>query len=744
MWCAVRTEQAAAVGVAPKIAEEMDGGGGVAKPVPPDANVEGDDRVRAEGLMREVLSKLVDLRGVARPPLFTGAVEDWSEFRFRMENVASLLGLEDFMEKAVRGEGEEEPGDATRSKFLYNLLVTICQGKALALVRLVPRHDGVRAWASLVREYEPDEASRHCAVLAGLMSPEWRTDTPFADQLLAWEKKVTEYEAATDPIVPDRFRCAIVLKWAPPRVQELLRLTPEAFTRNYALLRSALQTYQARGRTYDASGCLQGSEGALPMEVDALKGKGKGKGGQPTQRACFKCGQLGHMKRDCRNPPAQGGGKGGKNSGKGGKGGGEEDRQQVLCRKCGKVGHRAAECRGGAGKGGKGGGRGGQTTATTMRSTFTGVCWKCSTPGHRAADCRRVLALDAEIEEAPVQTIAAMNPWLLNIDDMEVDAVGESGSRAMLLVDSGAYAHVCPTDFARHVPVEESQGTTIAMAADGRGMEMYGKKEVGLMLEDGRPARVVFQVMNMRRPILSVAALRSHGIEVHFTASGAYLARDGYHCPLTERGNLYYLPVELARDPTVQVIAPELTGPWLLLEWCCEANSRLARWFKDQGHAALRLCLHRWGIRRTDIVNTVVVRVAEAARMGFRPMIWASLPCTPWSQWQQVNTTLSTATMERIQKERYESLCMVWQLARAVQQLRKMDVVVELAFEWPRTASGWRHPDIKKLLDDMKLEYECNFDGCRYQLKDADGLPVMEQWRVRTTLEVAGALEPPL
>ena len=70
-------------------------------------------------------------------------MEDWSEFRFRMENVASLLGLEDFMDKAAKGVGEEMPGDATRSKFLYNLLVTICQGKALALVRLVPRHDGV-------------------------------------------------------------------------------------------------------------------------------------------------------------------------------------------------------------------------------------------------------------------------------------------------------------------------------------------------------------------------------------------------------------------------------------------------------------------------------------------------------------------------------------------------------------------------------------------------------------------------
>ena len=92
--------------------------------------------------------------------------------------------------------------------------------------------------------------------------------------------------------------------------------------------------------------------------------------------------------------------------------------------------------------------------------------------------------------------------------------------------------------------------------------------------------------------------------------------------------------------------------------------------------------------------------------------------------------------MKQIQKERCESLGMIWQLARAVRQLRKMGVMVEVAFEWPRTASGWKHPDVKKMLDDMKLEHECNFDGCRYQLTEVDGLPVMKQWRVRTTLKI--------
>ena len=36
----------------------------------------------------ELASRLVDLRGIARPPTFSGMPEDWGEFRFRFEAVA--------------------------------------------------------------------------------------------------------------------------------------------------------------------------------------------------------------------------------------------------------------------------------------------------------------------------------------------------------------------------------------------------------------------------------------------------------------------------------------------------------------------------------------------------------------------------------------------------------------------------------------------------------------------------------
>eukprot|EP00972_Heterocapsa_arctica_P113897 16439683-Heterocapsa_arctica.AAC.1 len=63
--------------------------------------------------------------------------------------------------------------DIGQSKFLYNLLVTLCHGRALAIVRMVRRADGCGAWRRLVMEYEPESAGRYCAMLSGILVPAW-------------------------------------------------------------------------------------------------------------------------------------------------------------------------------------------------------------------------------------------------------------------------------------------------------------------------------------------------------------------------------------------------------------------------------------------------------------------------------------------------------------------------------------------------------------------------------------------
>ena len=42
----------------------------------------------------ELVPKLIDLRGVARPPTFDGSDKAWPEFKFRMESLGAMLGME--------------------------------------------------------------------------------------------------------------------------------------------------------------------------------------------------------------------------------------------------------------------------------------------------------------------------------------------------------------------------------------------------------------------------------------------------------------------------------------------------------------------------------------------------------------------------------------------------------------------------------------------------------------------------
>eukprot|EP00972_Heterocapsa_arctica_P089989 13276034-Heterocapsa_arctica.AAC.1 len=63
----------------------------------------------------------------------------------------------------------------------------------------------------------------------------------------------------------------------------------------------------------------------------------------------------------------------------------------------------------------------------------------------------------------------------------------------MVLVDSGAFTHVCPESFVCSLPVRRSTSKREALTADGRPLRRYAERDVTLVLEDGATLDATFQ-----------------------------------------------------------------------------------------------------------------------------------------------------------------------------------------------------------------------------------------------------------
>ena len=95
-----------------------------------------------------------------------------------------------------------------------------------------------------------------------------------------------------------------------------------------------------------------------------------------------------------------------------------------------------------------------------------------------------------------------------------------SGYRKLqVVVDSGAAESVIPTQLLDDYPVTEGEAAKAGVkytAADGGEVFNLGEQYVPFRTQEGHSAKVCFQVTDVRRPLLSVAALTAKGNTVNF------------------------------------------------------------------------------------------------------------------------------------------------------------------------------------------------------------------------------------
>lgn len=128
--------------------------------------------------------------------------------------VDEMLDRANRMTEAVDSTALNERSQAV-SKVIYTILA-MCGGKALNIIRRIPRGNGLESWRSLVRELEPHSGARYASMLGGILAPEWEKLTlKFAEGLCDWETHLMHYEAQSGEWVGGTTRVANCTRQGP-------------------------------------------------------------------------------------------------------------------------------------------------------------------------------------------------------------------------------------------------------------------------------------------------------------------------------------------------------------------------------------------------------------------------------------------------------------------------------------------------------------------------------------------------
>ena len=152
----------------------------------------------------------------------------------------------------------------------------------------------------------------------------------------------------------------------------------------------------------------------------------------------------------------------------------------------------------------------------------------------------------------------------------------------------------------------------------------------------------------------------------------------------------------------------------VMIEWCCDIDSALSL------EASARGCIvHRFDGRSAlrDVTTTTGREAAHriiraAGEMGRRIYMHASLPCTSWSPWQNLNARTPRAK-QQLAATRARSTKMVADFTTLARLAVKHRATV--TYEWPASSAGWhahRCPAIEPLR--AVLRHQARVDGCGF------------------------------
>ena len=166
----------------------------------------------------------------------------------------------------------------------------------------------------------------------------------------------------------------------------------------------------------------------------------------------------------------------------------------------------------------------------------------------------------------------------------------------------------------------------------------------------------------------------------------------------------------------------------VLIEFCCDADSNLFVSASQAGWAAERVGLAQADLSTPEGLKHILDLIEKYK--DYEIHLFAAVPCTPWSAWQNLNETKGSAAFKRkLRRDRITSKLIIdnWFLAAT----RVRDLSGFNYFEWPRYCLGWHLVDVHFTSLDMIKSFP---DGCQLGVANASNtLPLLKPWTIASS-----------
>ena len=150
---------------------------------------------------------------------------------------------------------------------------------------------------------------------------------------------------------------------------------------------------------------------------------------------------------------------------------------------------------------------------------------------------------------------------------------------------------------------------------------------------------------------------------------------------IADENTLVSLPAMPANVSPLQTGDATFSCDTCMFETCCSPDSVLSQVVIEKGIPAIRLHKDGFDISKRDDVDILISQISRVRH----PVVWVALPCTPWTQWQNVCQHLyGEEYRANLHRRRVRSRIMLRNALRAGEQALSQGG--KFVFEWPRRA----------------------------------------------------------